>query len=344
MLTEAQWAALAEWMRRQGFGESSFDDVLQLSGGTQNVMLRFDWGDQTYVLRRGPLNLRQSSNNVMRREMRVLQALNGTTVPHPRLIRACEDDAVLGGAVFFLMEVIDGFNPADSVDLPPLYRDNEKTWYQAGLRVVDALAAIGAVDYAERGLADLGRPEGFLQRQVGRWLSELKSYTEIPGYSGSDLRGVDDVARWLDDRVPESSTPGLMHGDFHLGNVMLSQHRADVAAVVDWEMCTLGDPMLDLGWLLATWPHEGDAATVGPTGVGLPSKDEVLARYASVIDHPVRNVEWYEVLARFKLAIILEGTHARAKAGLASPETGRKLHAQAMQLLDGAWDLMRRHR
>ena len=125
--------------------------------------------------------------------------------------------------------------------------------------MADALAKLGAVDHAAVGLGDYGKPDGFLERQVPRWLSELESYKEFENYPGPDIPGVDDVATWLEQGRPTAWTPGIMHGDYHAANVMFSRTGPEVVAIVDWEMSTIGDPLLDLGWLLATW---GQSASV----------------------------------------------------------------------------------
>src|SRR5262249_14530970 len=160
----------------------------------------------------------------------------------------CPDETVLGAA-FYVMEWIDGVNPAQ--DLPG-YADEPSARYAMGLAAVDALAALGAVDHEAVGLGDLGRPAGFLERQVRRWLSELASYRDLPGYPGPELPGLPEVAAWLERNRPATFRPGIMHGDYHLANLRYALDEPRVAAIVDWEMCTIGDPLLDLGWLMAT--------------------------------------------------------------------------------------------
>jgi aminoglycoside phosphotransferase (APT) family kinase protein len=329
--------ALARWMDAEGLPEGPIEEVEPLIGGTQNVLVRFQRGGRTYVLRRGPWHLRPTSNSAMRREMRVLEALADTPVPHPRLLAACPDEYVLGGgAVFYLMESVDGFNP--TVLLPPLHAGDASVRHALGLSVVDAAAALAAVDHEAAGLADLGRPEGFLERQVPRWRSELESYQRHEGYPGPDIPGLDEVAGWLEAHRPASFTPGLSHGDYHLANVLIRYDGPEVAAVVDWEMCTVGDPLLDLGWLLATWPAEGAglvSGTIGAAG-GLPTPAELVDRYAERSTRDLTQVTWYEVLACFKLGIVLEGTHARAFAGKAPVEVGDLLHATTLGLFTRA--------
>jgi aminoglycoside phosphotransferase (APT) family kinase protein len=211
-----------------------------------------------------------------------------------------------------------------------------------GLNVAEAAARLGGVDHEAVGLADFGRPN-FLERQVERWMGELDSYGELDGYPGPDIPGVDRVAAWLDENRPRDWRPGVMHGDYHLSNVMISPTGPEVAAVVDWEMCTIGDPLLDLGNLLGTWPIGPDpgaespetAATfvgVGGGIAGLPTPGELVARYAAHTDRDTAAVHWYTAMACFKLGIVLEGTHARACAGKAPKPTGDLLHATTLGL------------
>ncbi|KAB2347031.1 phosphotransferase family protein [Actinomadura rudentiformis] len=325
-------------MDEQGLPTGPFEDVTLLSGGTQNVLIRFRRGGEGYVLRRGPQHLRSRTNDVLRREARVLSALDGTDVPAPRVLAACPDESVMNGAVFYLMTPVEGFNA--TVSLPEPHASDPQMQREMGLNAARALSALGAVDHAAAGLTGFGKPEGFLERQVGRWMSELESYNSLDGYPGPDIPGLDKVATWLDDNRPVTWRPGIMHGDYHLANLMYSFDGPQVAAIVDWEMCTIGDPLLDLGWLLATWPEPGDASTslAGPLGDGgaLPATADLVTAYAeragAIAGRDLSAITWYAVLACFKLGIVLEGTHARAFAGKASKETGDLLHGITLGL------------
>lgn len=323
---------LAEWMDGAGLPAGPIRDVEPLAGGTQNILLRFERGGERYVLRRPPLNKRDNSDDTMRREARVLAALAGSDVPHPRLIAACGDVDVLGAA-FYLMEPVDGVNP--TLGLPQAYRDDASWRHRLGLAMADGAAAVGAVDHVAAGLGDLGRPEGYLERQVARWQRQLASYEQLDGYDGPDIPGVDRVGAWLDANRPTSWRPGLIHGDYHLANVLVALDHPGLAAIVDWELTTIGDPLLDLGWLLATWVDD-DGVTAGAAPVtpwdGFPSAAELVGRYAERSDRDLSAIGWYEVLACFKLGIILEGTHARAAAGLAPKPIGDRLHATTLGL------------
>lgn len=336
------FAAVSAWMDEQGLGSGPIENPEPVGGGTQNILVRFTRAGTEYVLRRGPKHLRPKSNDVLRREMRLLEALSGTDVPHPRLVAACPDETVLDGAVFYLMEPVDGFNA--TVSLPPLHAGDAAIRHAMGLAAADALARLGAVDYQAIGLGDYGKPEGFLERQVPRWLSELESYSRHEGYPGPEIPGVGDVADWLEANRPNSFQPGVMHGDYHLANLMYRHDGPEVAAIVDWEMSTVGDPLLDLGWLLATWPGD-DGMDVGAAlaaAGGLPTATELIAQYAQRSDRDLSAMPWYTVLACFKLGIVLEGTHARACAGKAPREIGDQLHATTLALFTRAQAWMAR--
>jgi len=333
--------AVGKWMSEQGLGEGPLQDVSPVTGGTQNVMVRFTRSGRPYVLRRGPRHLRARSNSVILRETKVLAALAGSDVPHPHLIATCADPNVLGDAVFYLMEPIEGFNAGEG--LPPLHAGNPEIRFQMGLSMADALAKLGAVDHVAVGLADFGKPAGFLERQVPRWLSELESYQEYESYPGPDIPGIEQVSAWLEQHRPTAWTPGIMHGDYHAANVMFSNTGPDVVAIVDWEMCTIGDPLLDLGWLLATW-RQPDGSSVFSHALGgedgLASTDDLFARYAANTTRDLSHITWYTVLACFKLGIVIEGTLARACAGKADKQVGDQLHAGTVHLFQRALGLI----
>ncbi len=328
--------ALARWLDSQGLGEGPLEEVTLLGGGTQNILLRFSRAGRTYVLRRPPPHLRKNSNETMRREARMLSAIADTDVPHPRLIAACPEEDVIGAA-FYLMEPIDGFNP--TVGLPALHASDPAIRRRMGFSLVEGIAKLGAVDYEKVGLDDFGKVDNYLERQVARWQAQLESYREFTSWPGPEgIPGVARVARWLEENRPESFAPGIIHGDYHLANVMFRHDGPELAAIVDWELTTIGDPLLDLGWLLATWPQEGAAA--GAVGVqpwdGFPSADELVEHYRPLTSRDMSHIEWYGVLACYKLGIILEGTHARACEGKAPKETGDKLHASTVGLFERA--------
>ncbi|MGV8996586.1 MAG: phosphotransferase family protein [Parvibaculaceae bacterium] len=329
---------LTEWMDGQGLEAGSLKNVVALTGGTQNILLKFERGPRTFVLRRPPHRPHMNGSETMRREARVLGALAGSDVPHPGLIAGCPEEDVLGAA-FYLMEPVDGFNA--TVGLPPLHAGDAKVRRQMGLSIADGAAALGRVDYIAVGLSDLGKPDKYLERQVARWQGQLESYKEYEGWAGpAEIPGVDRVARWLDDNRPSTFKPGVIHGDYHLANVMYRHDSGLLAAIVDWELTTIGDPLIDLGWLMATWPDAEGRGSTGSVGVnpwdGFPTAAELVARYSEGSTRDLSAIEWYAVLACFKLGIILEGTNARAAAGKAPKATGDMLHASTIGLFNRA--------
>ena len=339
----ADWKALVnlerlgEWMDSQGLPPGTIESPSQLQGGTQNVLLRFTRGDASYVLRRPPSHPRMDGNSVMRREARVLAALANTPVPHARLIAACDTPDVLG-ASFYLMEPIEGFNA--TISLPALHAADPAIRHRMGLALVDGASALGRVDHIAVGLGDFGKPDGFLERQVDRWRSQLDGYLEYTGWPGAEsIPGLLQVGDWLNQNRPSAFTPGIVHGDYHLSNVMFRSDSPELAAIVDWELATIGDPLIDVGWMLATWPDEQGVSPAGMVmspWTGFPNSQELVERYRQGSSRDLSQLQWYSVLACYKLGILLEGTYARACAGKAPLETGLQLHAAAVRLFERA--------
>jgi aminoglycoside phosphotransferase (APT) family kinase protein len=322
---------LAAWMDGAGLPPGPITGVERLTGGTQNVLLLFHRGGRRFVLRRPPPHKRANSDETMRREARVLAALAATDVPHARLIAACPDESVLGAA-FYLMEPVDGANP--TVELPAGYLQSPRWRYQLGLAMAEGAAAIATVDHAAVGLSDLGRADGYLERQTSRWRRQLESYFEMDGYPGPQVPELDAIGDWLDANRPDDFQPGLVHGDYHVANVLVTEDRPGLAAIIDWELTTIGDPLLDLGGLLSTWPGpEGPrprAVGIRPWN-GFPTSDDLVRHYGEITGRDLRSLPWYQVLACFKIGIILEGTYARACAGQADMAVGERLRLHARQ-------------
>lgn len=321
---------LRSWMDVRGLGAGPLRDAELLAGGTQNLLVRFRRADREYVLRRPPAHKRANSDETMRREAVLLAGLAGSRVPHPALIAACADVDVIGAA-FYLMEPVSGVNPCAA---PAPVHGDPAVQHAMGLGLVDALAALGEVDPEAAGIAHLGRAEQWLERQVPRWRRQLDSYADLDGWSPAELPDLGPLESWLQEHRPRGWRPGLIHGDFHFANVMVAPDGHEIVAVVDWELGTVGDPLLDLGHLLATWPDPERGAT--PSTVldlpGLPTRGELVDRYAAVASRGVADVEWYRALACYRLGVLLEGTHARALAGLAPRAVGERLHTTAVAL------------
>ncbi|MBA3742890.1 MAG: phosphotransferase family protein [Sporichthya sp.] len=327
--------ALTAWMDDVGLGDGPITGTELLVGGTQNILLRFTRANRTYVLRRPPMHKRGNSDETMRREARVLGALAGSDVPHPGLIAACAIEDVLGAA-FYLMEPIDGVNPSE--ELPERYRTDPQWQTALGLSMVDGIAALSRVDLEARGLSDFGRADGWLERQVPRWRKQLDSYTALDNYSGPSISHVDEVGEWLDKYRPETCHVGLLHGDVHFANVLINRDSPELIAFVDWELATVGGSLLDLGHMIATWP--GRPATVARVEIpGLPGQDVLIERYAQASGLDVSDVEWFIVLACYRLGIILEGSYARMLAGQATAEVGERLGRIARELFGQAHEI-----
>jgi aminoglycoside phosphotransferase (APT) family kinase protein len=324
---------LNEWITEQDLpGVGPITGAIRLQGGSQNNIYLLQRGDAQMVLRRPPQHLRRNSNDTMLREARVLAALKGSSVPHPEFFASCDDLDVIG-VCFYLMAPIDGFTPPDS----PSYADDPSWPRRLAEEMADGAAALGSVDHEAVGLADFGRPENWLERQVSRWRSQLEGYAELDGYPGSALPHVDRVGQWLDDHRPAECHIGICHGDYQFANVMFSPAEPKLAAIVDWELCTLGDPKLDVAWMLTAWHQPDDPPGHGEGGPLLdrmPSRRAVIEHYGAVSGRPIDDMPWYFVLACYKLGILLEGTHARALAGQAPIEIGEVLHRYATWLLE----------
>jgi aminoglycoside phosphotransferase (APT) family kinase protein len=324
---------LRAWLAGQGL-PTAITDVRPLTGGSQNIVVRLALDGTPLVLRHPPAHPRPHSNRAIAREMRVLQALSGTDVPHPRFYAGTEDPAALHGAVFYLMAEVDGVNPA--VELTPAY-DDPRVVQAVGPAVAVAAARLGDLDPAFVGLGDLGAP-GFLQRQIDRQLTAWEGLADLPGHDPAWLSRVPETADWLRTHLPTGTPPGLTHGDLHLSNLLLRRDRAEVAAIVDWEMCTVGDPLVDLAWLVLCWPGKDEPALVrtGDLLVDLPgmaSRSEVVAAYAAASRRDTGTLPWYLAMVAFKFGIVVEGTYRRSLGGKASAELGAYSHDLARRLM-----------
>jgi aminoglycoside phosphotransferase (APT) family kinase protein len=323
--------AVQRWVREQGLG-STVTDVAPLTGGTQNIVVRVHVDGRPMVLRRPPLHPRPTSDKTMLREIAALQTLAGTSVPHPGFIAGCDDLDVLG-VVFYLMEEIDGFNPGDDMD--EAYVRDADMRHQVGLSYAASLAQLGNAAWEGKPLAELKRPGSFLERQVPQFLRLLESYRH-EHYAPESL-AVTDLAEWLESNRPPDGEPGILHGDPHLSNVLLRRDKPELAAFVDWEMCTVGDPLLDLGWMLICWPLDTNTISAGAQLAalgGLASRRELLDAYLAAGGRETSRLDWYVAMACFKLGIVIEGTWSRYLLGQASRDAGEQLHASAQNLID----------
>jgi len=307
---------LAAWLTDRCLQSRAADLVVErISDGNQNVVARLRGGAVPMILRRPPVVVPEGRNAAMEREFRLLTALEDTAVPHARPLALCTDHAVLG-ATFYVMTEVDGWSPATGPSWPAPFRPEDGTDARRRLafELVRGLATIAAVDWRERGLDGFGHPEGFHERQVDRWTSYWDRFRF------RDIPGLDAAGAWLQANTPAHWTPGIMHGDYSFLNVMFAHGPVpQLAAVVDWEMATIGDPLLDLAWLARQWPDRPqDVHTRWVDYSGMPFRNEIVAHYRELTGRPTENFAYYEVLANFKVAIILEGGYARYLKGQAT--------------------------
>jgi aminoglycoside phosphotransferase (APT) family kinase protein len=243
------------------------------------------------------------------REWRIIEALDGTDVPHTPAVASCPDASVLGRP-FYIMGFVDGWSPMNVDGWPPPFDADLPTRRGLAYELVEGIALLSKVDWRAKGLADLGRPDGFHERQVDRWTAFLERI------KGRDLPGFEEASAWLRAHRPIDFVPGIMHGDYQFANVMYRHGApAQLAAIVDWEMGTVGDPKLDLGWVLHPWPDDTDVVDDGFSYVdmrGMPSRSELLGHYAQVSGRQVDDIDYYCVLAKWKLAVVLEQGFQRA--------------------------------
>ncbi|MDH6194508.1 aminoglycoside phosphotransferase (APT) family kinase protein [Mycobacterium frederiksbergense] len=312
---------LADWMDNAGLtGKGEPLEARFLSGGTQNVIYEIRRGEHTCVLRMPPPGAPPDRDKGILREWRIIEALDGTDVPHTAAIGVCPDASVLGRP-FYLMGFVDGWSPMDTHGRwPEPFNTDLSTRPGLSYQLAEGIALLSKVDWQAKGLGDLGRPDGFHERQVDRWIGFLDRI------KNRDLPGLQVATDWLRAHKPLDFIPGLMHGDYQFANVMYRHGApATLAAIVDWEMGTVGDPKLDLAWMVQSWPSrtrgaDQTADTENPAASemgyvdmrGMPSRDDVVAHYAKVSGRQVDDLDYYLVLAKWKLAIVLEQGFQRA--------------------------------
>lgn len=283
-----------------------------IAGGRSNLTYFISNDNTTFVLRRPPLGHVLDTAHDMSREYRVISALHGTSVPVAAPLLFCDDTDVIGSP-FYLMEKVEGVVLRDFDDAVAI---GPAQIPALSYRLVNTLGRLHATDPEAVGLEDFGRPEGFLERQIRRWTKQLKSS------QSREVPGIDDLAAKLAARIPETQRTAIVHGDYRLDNVIV--HRGDdgydVAAVVDWEMSTLGDPLTDIGLFCVYWSGLGAATLVPGADVTdppapFPSTDAVISTYADSSGLDLEPLPWYIAFGSFKLAVIIEGIHYRHSLG-----------------------------
>ncbi len=302
---------LATWM--DGIGLAGKGEPLEhrfISGGSQNEIYELRRGDLHCVIRLPPPGAPADRDQGILREWRIVEALDGTDVPHTPAVAACEQASVLGRP-FYLMGFVDGWSPMGRTGWPAPFDADMKARPGLAYQLAEGIALLSKVDWRAKGLHDLGRPDGFHERQVDRWTRFFERIKR------RDLEGMDVASRWLREHRPIDFIPGLMHGDYQFANVMYKKGApARLAAIVDWEMGTVGDPKLDLGWMIQSWPEDTQAPEASEASYvdlrGMPSRAELLAHYAEVSGRQVDDIDYYVILAKWKLAVVLEQGFQRA--------------------------------
>ncbi|CAM4363571.1 Putative aminoglycoside phosphotransferase [Mycobacterium basiliense] len=308
----------------------------QLSGGSQNTLYLIRRGGQRMVLRMPGPRADTARIDGLLREIRLVRALSGTDVPHAELIAADEAGSVLG-LPFYVMRAIDGWSPMDG-GWPAPFDTDLPARRGLAFQLVEGAARLGRVDWRAQGLEGFGRPEGFHDRQVDRWLSFLAAYRV------RELPGLDEASDWLRDNRPRHYTPGIMHGDYQFANVMFGHGApAQLAAIVDWEMTTVGDPLLDLAWALLGYDGEAPRADGFYLDMrGMPRRSELLEHYEKVSGLSTENIDYYLVLANWKLGIVLEKTYAAAvRTGKVDPKVSAAFESMIPRLIATAAELAR---
>jgi aminoglycoside phosphotransferase (APT) family kinase protein len=291
-----------------------------IAGGHSNLTYGVTDAEGTrWVLRRPPLGHVLATAHDMSREHKIISALGPTDVPVPPVAGLCTDDAV-NGAPFYVMRFVDGHIVRDAdIARTALDEDGRR---RAGESIADVLADIHAVDVDAVGLGDLGKKEGYIPRQLKRWYSQFQASNELTGREVPEIHDIHDA---LAARIPEQGPAAIVHGDYRLDNCMVDD-KGQIAAVLDWELCTLGDPMADLGLLIVYWTEAGDgrqALLAAPTVVeGFPTRAELLERYAERSGRDLSSIDFYVAFAYWKLACIIEGVYARYSKGAMGKASG----------------------
>ena len=312
-----------------GAGEPLIEPV---GDGHSNVTYAIRRGDARFVLRRPPRGPLPPSAHDVLREARVLAALHGQARV-PAVLAVCDDLDVIGSP-FYVMELIEGHVITSEV---PAALDSPEDRRGMGEELVDALVEIHAVDWQAAGLEGFGKPTGYLERQLRRFIG-LWEHNRT-----RDIPAVETVGRWLADHLPESGAATVVHGDYRLGNTMMSPARpARLVAIFDWEMATIGDPLADLGYLCTLWVDREDP----PLGMfelsavtrqeGFPSRAELVARYEERSGRSMTDIRWYQTLALWKSIVFMEGNYKRAVAGTTDDPFLKRFGDGVIQLAERA--------
>jgi aminoglycoside phosphotransferase (APT) family kinase protein len=305
--------------------------IEQFPGGHSNLTYLLRTPVREYVLRRGPLGPVAPKAHDMAREYMVLQAVHPVFVPAPQVFHLCEDTSI-AGAIFFVMERRRGIVVRDHI--PPELAAFPDYPAQVSSGFVDCLVDLHAVDIEKHGLASLGKPAGFLGRQVRGWFERwIRAKTE-------EIPLMERLIQWLTDHLPESPAPSLVHNDFKLDNLMLdASNPGRIEAVLDWEMATVGDPLVDLGLILCYWRQPSDPGGTKASLTSQPgwyTRDQLIGRYAQKTGRDLSGINYYEVFALFKLAVVLQQIYVRFHRGQTQDERFRHFDKRVQNLIQQA--------
>ena len=339
--------ALSHYLREQLPQSADAEvEIEQFPGGHSNLTYLIRYGDQEFVLRRPPVGPVAPTAHDMPREYKLLSVINPHFSLAPKPILLCEDTSVIG-VPFYLMERRRGFIVRFKV--PEQIGENLGLRKQVSEAVVDTLVALHAVDIQATGIVNIGKPEGLVARQVHGWAKRWH------GSRTGELADMDQVIQWLVDRMPpESANATIVHNDFKLDNIMLAEtDPARVVAVLDWEMCTVGDPLIDVGLLLTYWTMRGAADEPETSdrngslravmnGPGWLTREEIIDRYAASTGRDLSHIMFYETFARFKVAVIIQQIYFRYVQGQTRDERFRSFDVLVRELAHEALALARR--
>ena len=290
-------------------------DIEPIKGGGSCELFSIKRGERRWAMRRAPLNAVSSSAHDVLREFAIIHAIQDADLPVPKVL-AAEKRGAITDADFYIMEYIDGCVIRHG--LPKNFIASPETQPAIGEQLIDALVDLHSFEWRGTALERLANLEAFLPRQIDRWLKQFSSYQ-----NGRDLPIVNTVAQWLRDHLPDKGDLTIMHGDFKLDNVMFSHNPPpELLAVVDFEMTTVGDPLVDLAWAMIFWPEEGNLIAIAPTnsekGMAADycqSPSQLIDRYAKATGRDMSQFQWYQVFAAWKLAIVLEASYSQFLAG-----------------------------
>jgi aminoglycoside phosphotransferase (APT) family kinase protein len=326
---------LEAFLEARGLGQGPVE-AEPVGEGHSNVTYAIRRGDGEWVLRRPPRPPLPPSAHDVLREARLLTAVQDADVRTPRVLATCDDPSVIG-APFYVMERIEG--DVLTAELPAAL-DDEASRARIGEELVDALVEIHAVDWRACGLEGYGKPSGYLDRQLRRFggLWEHNRTRELPV--------LDRVTAWLGESKPDSIEATIVHGDYRLGNTMFAPGAPPrLVAIFDWELATIGDPLADVGYLVATWAQPGDeehtlfalgAVTRRP---GFPTREQLIARYEQRSGRSMSDVRWYTTLALWKSAVFLEGSYKRRLAGTTEDPFFDRLETGVPAIAERAWQI-----